>query len=200
MAVPYTGPSKSGSTCGHRADVVFVAVRQDQRAHLVAPRFQIGEVRDDQVDAELVRIREHDAGIDRGWSCSPTTPPSCSCRTRRDLPEGRSRAWTETRPVRRTDSSKPSFTHGYACSAATLARAGAVAGSPTARVACRGEAAGNALTLRSTRRCSEPRRRVKTGQDQQLPAKTIAQLSKAALRRRPSASGAVARDRGPRAR
>jgi hypothetical protein len=48
----------------HGADVVLVPVRQDQRLDLAAPRFEIGEVRDDQVHPELVGVREHHAGVD----------------------------------------------------------------------------------------------------------------------------------------
>ena len=63
MAVPYTGPSKRHHV-RHGADVILVAVRQDQRLDLVAPRLDVGHVGNDQIDAELVGIRKHDAGVD----------------------------------------------------------------------------------------------------------------------------------------
>ena len=53
------------------ADVVLVAVREDERLDLVAPRLEIGEVRDDQVHAELVGVREHDAGVDEDGRVLP---------------------------------------------------------------------------------------------------------------------------------
>ncbi len=52
----------------HAADVVLVTVGQHECLDLVAAGFQVGAVGDDQIDAELVGIREHDTGIhdDRG--------------------------------------------------------------------------------------------------------------------------------------
>ncbi len=49
---------------GHRADVVLVGVREDQRLDVVEPVFQVAEVRQDQVDARLVRLGEQDAAVD----------------------------------------------------------------------------------------------------------------------------------------
>ena len=46
----------------HGADVVLVPVRQHQRGDLVL--LQLAEVGDDEVDAEQLGLREHDAGID----------------------------------------------------------------------------------------------------------------------------------------
>ncbi len=48
----------------HRADVIFVAMRQDQRADLVAVLFQIREIGRDDVDAQQFRIGKHHAGVD----------------------------------------------------------------------------------------------------------------------------------------
>jgi hypothetical protein len=48
----------------HGADVILVSVRQDQRLDLAALLFEIGEVGDDQVDAQLVGVGEHHAGVD----------------------------------------------------------------------------------------------------------------------------------------
>jgi len=49
---------------GHRADVVLVGVREDQRLNVVKPLFQVAEVRQDQVDTRLVRLGEQDAAVD----------------------------------------------------------------------------------------------------------------------------------------
>jgi hypothetical protein len=43
--------------------VVFVAVRQNDRANALAILLQVGNVRDDQVDAQELRFREHHAGV-----------------------------------------------------------------------------------------------------------------------------------------
>ncbi len=48
----------------HRADVIFMAVRQDQRADHLAMLLQIREVRSDDVDTQQFRIGKHHAGID----------------------------------------------------------------------------------------------------------------------------------------
>ena len=47
----------------HTADVILVAVRQDQRAR-AAFLLQIAQIRDDAVHSQQVGIREHDARID----------------------------------------------------------------------------------------------------------------------------------------
>ena len=47
------------------ADVVFVAVRHEQRAQLVAPVAQVAEVVDDDVDAEHLFVGEHQPAVDR---------------------------------------------------------------------------------------------------------------------------------------
>ncbi len=49
---------------GNAADVVLVRVRQHERVDLVQPAVQGGEVRQDQVDARLVILREQDAAVD----------------------------------------------------------------------------------------------------------------------------------------
>ena len=55
----------------HRADVILVAVRQHERLDLVAPRLDVGHVGNDQIDAELIGIREHDAGVDEDRGVLP---------------------------------------------------------------------------------------------------------------------------------
>ena len=52
----------------HRADVILVAVGEDERLDLASSRLEVREVGDDQVDAELIGIRKHDARVneDRG--------------------------------------------------------------------------------------------------------------------------------------
>ena len=56
------GRRRSGSTCGTRADVILVAVRQHQRRDRVL--LQLPQIRDDQIDAEQLGLREHHAGVD----------------------------------------------------------------------------------------------------------------------------------------
>ena len=53
-----------GQHVGDRADVVFVAMRQYESLDLAASRRQIGEVRDDQVDAGQFGVGEHRTGVD----------------------------------------------------------------------------------------------------------------------------------------
>ena len=48
----------------HRADVIFVAVREDQRADLVAILLQIREIGRDDVDAQQFGVGKHHAGVD----------------------------------------------------------------------------------------------------------------------------------------
>ena len=55
----------------HGADVILVAVGEDQRLDLLAPRLDEGQVGDDQVDAELVGVGEHDAGVDEDGRVLP---------------------------------------------------------------------------------------------------------------------------------
>ena len=47
-----------------RADVVFVAVGDDDAADLVLALLQVGDVRDDQVDPQHVLFGEHQAAVD----------------------------------------------------------------------------------------------------------------------------------------
>ena len=47
----------------HRADVIFMAVRQDHAQHFVAILFEIREIGRNDVDAEQFGIRKHHAGI-----------------------------------------------------------------------------------------------------------------------------------------
>ncbi len=49
---------------GQCADVVLVAVGEHDRLDVLGPLAQVGEVRQHQVDSELVRRREHQAGVD----------------------------------------------------------------------------------------------------------------------------------------
>ena len=49
---------------GQPADVILVAVRDDDARDLVRVVAQIGEVRQDQVDAQHVELGEHDARVD----------------------------------------------------------------------------------------------------------------------------------------
>ena len=49
---------------GDAAGVVLVTVGQDQADHRVRPLAQIGEVREDEVDARHVGLREHDPAVD----------------------------------------------------------------------------------------------------------------------------------------
>ncbi len=47
-----------------RADVVFVAVRQHDGAHVLAVLEQVAEIRNDDVDAEQLGFGKHQSGID----------------------------------------------------------------------------------------------------------------------------------------
>src|SRR5260370_39707948 len=46
------------------ADVIFVAVRQDDAAHIFTIFEQVGNVRDNDVDAQQLGFAEHQAGVD----------------------------------------------------------------------------------------------------------------------------------------
>ena len=48
----------------HRADVVLVRVREDERLDVVEPVLQVAEVGQDQVDARLVGLGEQDSAVD----------------------------------------------------------------------------------------------------------------------------------------
>ncbi len=47
----------------HRADVILVPVRQHERREPVL--LQLPQVRNDQIDAEQLGLREHDSGVDQ---------------------------------------------------------------------------------------------------------------------------------------
>ena len=49
---------------GQGADVIFVAVRQHNGAHLLAILLQVGDVRNDDVHAQQLGFRKHHAGVD----------------------------------------------------------------------------------------------------------------------------------------
>ena len=49
----------------NRADMILVAVGQEQAADIVGPFFQYADVRQHQVDAMHVRFGEHQAAIDQ---------------------------------------------------------------------------------------------------------------------------------------
>ena len=55
----------------HAADVILVAMGQDQRLQLAAPRLDVREIGDNKVDAKLIRFREHHAGIDQDGGVLP---------------------------------------------------------------------------------------------------------------------------------
>ena len=63
-AVPYTGTSTSSSKIGQAADVVFVAVCQQNGTDAFAIGAHITEVGNDDVHAEQFSIRKHDATVD----------------------------------------------------------------------------------------------------------------------------------------
>ena len=48
----------------HRADVVFVAVGQDQRADVLAVLLEVSEIGRDDVDAQQFGFGEHHPGVD----------------------------------------------------------------------------------------------------------------------------------------
>ena len=64
-----------------RADVILVAVREDEREHLAV--LEVGEVRQDEVDAEVLVAREREPGVDEDALRRRTRRRSCSCRPRR---------------------------------------------------------------------------------------------------------------------
>ncbi len=47
-----------------RADVIFMAVGEDDGADVGAVLFEVGDIGDDEVDAEELGFREHHAGVD----------------------------------------------------------------------------------------------------------------------------------------
>jgi hypothetical protein len=53
-----------GENIGKRADVILVAMRDDNRPHLVAVLAEVGDVGDHQIDAQHLFFGEHKAAID----------------------------------------------------------------------------------------------------------------------------------------
>jgi hypothetical protein len=53
------------------ADVVLVAVGEDERLDMVATGLDVGHVGDDQVDPELIGVRKHHAGVDQDGRVLP---------------------------------------------------------------------------------------------------------------------------------
>jgi len=58
------GDVEFGEHPGNRADMIFVAVREDDAAHALAVLDEIRNVGDYDVDAEQLGFREHQAGVD----------------------------------------------------------------------------------------------------------------------------------------
>ena len=58
------GHVEFGENPGQRADVVFVAVGEDDSANALAVFDEIGNVGDDDVDAQQFGFGEHQAGVD----------------------------------------------------------------------------------------------------------------------------------------
>ena len=53
-----------GQNPGQRADVVFVPVRKNDAAHLLAVLDQVGNVGHNNIDAQQFGFRKHQAGVD----------------------------------------------------------------------------------------------------------------------------------------
>ena len=62
---------KFGEHPGQRADVVFVAVSEDNSANMLPVFDEIRNVGDDDVDAEKFGFGEHQAGVDDDDVVSP---------------------------------------------------------------------------------------------------------------------------------
>ena len=65
------GPSNSGITCGTAPMWSSWPWVRMSGENLVPAGFHVGQVRDDQVHAELVGVREHDSGIDEDRGVLP---------------------------------------------------------------------------------------------------------------------------------
>ena len=63
------------------ADVILVAVREDHRAH--ASPFEVPDVRQQEIDAEMLVARERETRVDHDDLAAPSRTRSCSCRPRR---------------------------------------------------------------------------------------------------------------------
>jgi hypothetical protein len=61
---PDLGDANVSEQVRQRTDVILVRMREDHRANTVSPFGQIAEVREDQVDAEMLVAREREAGVE----------------------------------------------------------------------------------------------------------------------------------------
>src|SRR3979490_3239979 len=68
---PPDGTVELAEDRGQRADVIFVSVRKNDGANVLPVLSKIGNVGDDDVDAEQFCFREHQAGIDDNNVVSP---------------------------------------------------------------------------------------------------------------------------------
>ena len=128
IAVPYTGPSNERHHMRHGADVILVAVGEDQRLDLAAARLDVRHVGDDQIDAELVGVGEHDTGVDEDRGVLPGHGHHVHAELAEASQRRRPRASPATRPVQRTDSFGAQLRRRFDCSHAsqlTLAGPGA---------------------------------------------------------------------------
>ena len=82
------GDVELGEDPGQAADVVFVAVGEDDGADVVAVLDEIADVGNDDVDAEQLFFGEHQAGVDDDDVVLPSGGPGSSCRTRPGRREG----------------------------------------------------------------------------------------------------------------
>ena len=62
--MPQTGTFSSLENPGQRADVVFVAVSEDDALHPLAIFGQVGDIRDNNIDAQQFGFRKHQAAVD----------------------------------------------------------------------------------------------------------------------------------------
>ena len=98
------GRRHSGTTYGTRADVIFVAVRQHERRD--APfLLQVGQIRNDQIDAEQFGIGKHDAGVDDDRRVAPgerqhVHAELAETAERNNFEHQQRKAHTRTEPVR----------------------------------------------------------------------------------------------------
>jgi hypothetical protein len=63
-SAPHLGNANLAQQIRESADVILVGVREDHGADAVPPVGQIGEVREDQVDAEVLVAREREPGVE----------------------------------------------------------------------------------------------------------------------------------------
>src|SRR6202035_81530 len=123
---------------GHRADVVLMGVREDQRLDVVEPVLQVAEVRQDQVDARLVRLGEQHAAVDDEQPPEVLedghVPADLAETAERDdaqaaARQGRRRCQVRVRVAHRASPFSGSFTPPAARSSASLRRSASLAGS-----------------------------------------------------------------------